>query len=98
MTGTVWFQWQSADGRWYDGVGTTRDIGKAGVFVESEVVPRVASALRVMVVLPAGWGTATPLCLNGSGHVRHVQQESSHTNGFGAKAVFNVEVPITTGH
>jgi hypothetical protein len=96
ITGRVWFQWQSAQGIWYDGVGTTRDIGKAGVFVESESVPPVASALKLIVVLPKERETDSTLCLSGSGHVRHVRQEPSQTKGFGASAVFRTEVPMST--
>jgi hypothetical protein len=98
ITGRVWFQWQTADGNWYGGVGTTRDIGKAGVFVESESIPPVASPLKLIVVLPTGWDSDTPLCLSGSGDVSHVQQKPSQTNGFGASAVFHTEVPMTTGY
>lgn len=96
ITGRVWFQWQTADGSWYGGVGTTRDIGKAGVFVESESIPPVPSALKLIVVLPTGWDSDTSLCLSGFGDVRHVQQKPSQTNGFGASAVFHTEVPMST--
>ena len=50
ITGRVWFQWQTVDGNWYDGVGTTRDIGKTGVFVHFESIPSVASALKLQLV------------------------------------------------
>jgi len=98
ITGRVWFQWQTADGNWYGGVGTTRDIGKAGVFVASESTPPVASPLKLIVVLPTGWDSDTSLCLSGSGDVRHVRQKPSLTNGFGASAVFHTEVPMSTGY
>ncbi len=95
IAGRVWFQWQSAERIWFDGVGTTHDIGKAGVFVESESTPPVASVLKLIVVLPTGWKTDTPLCLSGVGHVRHVRQEPSQTKGFGASAIFRTEVPMS---
>jgi hypothetical protein len=97
ITGRVWFQWQTADGNWYGGVGTTRDIGKAGVFVESESTPPVASPLKLIVVLPTGWDSDTSLCLSGSGDVRHVLQEPRQKSGFGASAVVQKEVPMSTG-
>jgi len=36
MAGPVRFQWQAEDGQWYDVVRSTRDIGKVGVFIESD--------------------------------------------------------------
>ena len=97
ITGRVWFQWQTVDGNWYDGVGTTRDIGKAGVFVQCESIPPVASTLKLIVVLPTGWETDTPQCLSGVGHVRHVPQQPRQKSGFGASAIFQKELPMSTG-
>jgi hypothetical protein len=97
ITGRVWFQWQTVDGNWYDGVGTTRDIGNSGVFVQCEPIPPVASTLKLIVALPTGWETDTPLCLIGFGLVRHVPQKPRQKNGFGASAVFQKEVPMSTG-
>jgi len=92
IIGTVWFQWQTVDGNWCDGVGTTRDIGEAGVFVQCESIPPVASALKLIVVLPT-----EALCLRGLGHVCHVPRESRQQSGFGASAVFQKELPMSTG-
>jgi hypothetical protein len=97
LTGRVWFQWRTVDGNWYDGVGTTRDIGKTGVFVQCESIPPVASTLKLIVVLPTGWETDTTVCLSGLGHVRHVPQEPRQKSGFGASAVFQKEVPMSMG-
>ena len=97
IIGRVWFQLQTADGNWRDGVGTTRDIGEAGVFVQCKSIPPVASTLKIIVVLPTGWETNTSLCLNGFGHVCHVPQEPRQKSGFGASAVFQKEVPMSTG-
>ena len=97
ITGRVWFQWQAVDGRWCDGVGTTHNIGNSGVFVQCESIPPVASTLKLIVVLPTGWECDTPLCLRGYGYVRHVPQEPRHKSGFGASAVFQKEVPMSTG-
>ena len=92
ITGRVWFQWQTVDGNWCDGVGTTCDIGEAGVFVQCESIPPVASALKLIVMLPTG-----TLCLRGLGHVCHVPQEPRQPSGFGASAVFQKELPMSTG-
>lgn len=92
--GKVCFQWQGSDGQWNGAVGVTRNIGKAGVFVESESIPSVASTLKLVVVLPTGWETDWILCLRGSGHVRHVWREPNRPSGFGAVANFHVEVPM----
>ena len=43
ITGTVWFQWLAADGNWYNGIGTTRDCGKEGLFIQSDSRPPMAS-------------------------------------------------------
>jgi hypothetical protein len=51
----VWYQKRSEDGNRYDGVVSTSDIGKAGVFVEGGSPPPVASALKRIVVPPNGW-------------------------------------------
>jgi hypothetical protein len=96
INGRVWFQWQTGDGTWRDGVGTTRNIGEAGVFVQSEFIPPVASTIKLIVVLPTGWETDTTLCLSGWGDVRHAPQEPPQTCGFGASAVFRKELPLST--
>ncbi len=95
ITGRAWFQWQSADGGWHDGIGITRDIGKSGVFIESDSAPPVGSAFKLIVALPAGWESRSTLCLRGSGHVCHILWEANQTAGFGASAAFNVEAPMS---
>jgi hypothetical protein len=97
IIGRVWFQWQAADGNWHDAVGSTRDIGEAGVFVESESIPPVASTIKLIVVLPTVWEADTTRCFSGFGHVRHVRQNSRQKSGFGASAVLQKEVPMSTG-
>jgi hypothetical protein len=93
ISGTVQFQWLAANGEWEEAVGITRDIGKSGLFVETDSVPPVSSPLKLIVLLPAGWNKNTVLRLGGNGYVRHVRQEPSQPSGFGASAVFHVEVP-----
>lgn len=91
----VRFQWQTQDGHTHNGVGITRDVGIAGLFVERESVPPVDSVLKLIVTLPA-----TPkfdaLRLSGSALVRHVQQDTRQTCGFGCAAVLRPEVPMPT--
>jgi hypothetical protein len=58
ITGRVWFQWRTTDKNWYGGVGTTRDIGEARIFVESESTPPVDLGVKLIVVQPNGWWKA----------------------------------------
>jgi hypothetical protein len=95
--GTVQFQWLAVNGRWESCVGSTRDIGKSGLFVETKSVPPVSSSLKLIVSLPAGWNKDIVLRLGGTGYVRHIRQEPSEPSGFGAAAVFHVEVPPHKG-
>jgi hypothetical protein len=96
ITGLVQFQWRARDGQTHDAIGTTRDIGRGGVFIESDSIPPVGSTLTITVTLPAESMTNVPLQLGGAGVVRNVRQESCQTIGFGASAVFHVEVPTST--
>ena len=97
ITGAVWFQWQGSDGQWHDAFGVTRNIGKTGVFVESDSIPPVGSPLPLTVILPSESNPNMTLRLGGTGSVRHVRQERSQTIGFGASVVFRVEVQESTG-
>ncbi len=93
ITGMVQFEWQAADGQWYDGIGITRDIGKGGVFIESDSIPPVGSPLRLTAILPSDSKLTISVQLGGTGYVRHVRREGHRAIGFGASAVFRVEVP-----
>ena len=97
ISGLVSFQWLAANGEWKDGVGITRDIGKAGLFVESESIPPVSSVLKLIVSLPAGGNKEIMLRLGGTGYVRHIRQGPSQPSGFGASAIFHVVVPTSKG-
>jgi hypothetical protein len=98
ITGAVRFEWQAVDGQWYDDIGITHDIGKGGVFIESDSIPQVGSPLKLIVTLPSASKPNITLPLGGAGYVRHIRQEPSQTTGFGASAVFNVEEPMSTGN
>jgi hypothetical protein len=91
----VHFRWRSADGHWYDGVGTTRDIGEDGRFVESDSVPPVGSALKLTATVPTSWNCGATVRLTDFGCVRHVRLEPNQTRGFGASVVFHVETPTS---
>jgi len=93
ITGMVSFKWQSADGCFYEGIGIARDIGKGGVFIESDSIPPVGSPLTITVTLPGGSKPNVTLQLSGSGYVLHLQREPYPASGFGASAGFHVEVP-----
>ena len=93
ITGMVQFEWQAAGGQWYDGIGITRDIGKGGVFIESDSIPPVGSPLKLTAILPSESRPNISVQLGGTGYVRHVRRQGYPTIGFGASAVFRVEVP-----
>ena len=97
IIGTVRFEWQAVDGEWYDALGMTHNIGRAGLFVESESVPSVGSPLKLTVTLPSESTPNMTLQLSGSGTVCHILQEQCQPSGFGASAVFHVDVPMSTG-
>jgi len=91
INGLVQFQWQT-----HDAIGTTRDIGRGGVFIESDSIPPVGSKLIINVTLPAESMSTVTLQLGGIGFVRNMRQELCQIIGVGASAVFHVEVPIST--
>jgi len=95
LTGMVQFKWQAINGRWYDGIGITRDVGKGGAFIESDSIPRVGSPLKLTVTLPSESTPNVPLQLGGSGTVCHLRQRHNQPSGFGASAVFRVETPMS---
>jgi hypothetical protein len=95
INGLVQFQWRGADGQSYDAIGTTCDIGRGGVFIESDSIPPVASVLKLIVTLPAESKGDVTLQLGGIGVVLNVRRESRQAIGFGASTVFHVEVPTS---
>ena len=97
ITVAVKFQWRADDGRWHNAIGVTRDIGIAGLFVESALVPPVDSVLELTLTLPATSKFDTTLHLSCIAVVRHVQQESCQTSGFGVVADFYPSLLISTG-
>ena len=98
ITGMVQLKWHAVDGQWYDGIGITRDIGKSGVFIESDSIPSVRSPIKLTVTLPSQSTPNVTLQLSGSGTICHVRQGHNQPSGFGASAVFRVETPMSTGN
>ena len=96
IAGAVQFKWQAADGCWYEGIGITQNIGKGGVFIESDSTPPVAANVTLTVTLPAQSQPQITLQLGGTGSVRHVRRQQYPTNGFGVAADFRVEMPKST--
>jgi hypothetical protein len=98
ISAPIRFRWQIMDGYWESAVGITRDIGTNGLFLESESVPPVDAVIELSVTLPARPHFTTTFQLNGAACVRHVQQESCQTSGFGVVAVFHPDLPVGRKH
>src|SRR5271165_5179171 len=96
ITGSVCFHWRAEDGHWYEARGCTCNISKAGAFIESDNLPPLGSAVKLVATLPIGWRSDRPLSLSGAGDVRHVRQGACHASGYGASVVFRMEVPMPT--
>jgi|SRR5271169_6939425 len=97
ITGAVCFQWRAEDGNWYEARGCTGNISRAGAFIESDNLPPVGSAVKLVATLSIGWRSDRPLSLSGAGDVRHVRQGACHASGYGASVVFRMEVPMPVG-
>lgn len=97
LTGTVQFRWR-ADGRRHHGVGIVRDIGKGGIFIESDTLPILGSPITLLVMLPYKSTPLVMLQLSGSGYVRHVRQSAYPKRGFGVAADFRVDLSNSTGN
>jgi hypothetical protein len=96
ITGTVLFQWLTANGEWDDAVGTSRDIGRGGLYIESDSIPPIGSSIKLTAILLSESKPNISIQLGGMGYVRHVSREGYPTIGFGASAVFHVEIPTST--
>ena len=92
LIAAVRFQWQAMDGEWHEAAGYTRDISKAGVFIESGILPPIGSAMKLVATLPTEWRTDGTLRLRGAGEVCHVRQREA--SGFGASVVLRLEVSM----
>jgi len=97
IAGEVLFQWKVAGRKWSEARGLTRNIGINGVFVECELLPPVATHLRLVVSLPSPCNTCKTLRLAGNGDVRHLQREACGPSGYGAIATFHLQPTESAG-
>jgi hypothetical protein len=91
LRGTAWFQWETAGGERREGVGVTRDISKAGLFIETTELPLLGARVKVVVTIAGGTKDDLQVRLCGAGDVRHVQRDEKPASGFGAWAVLHTE-------
>ena len=75
----------------------TREIGKAGAFIEASKAPLVSSQVRLVVTLRGRVNEDMSVCLCGVGFVRHVRREKGVVVGFGVEVPFHTEAPAQTG-
>lgn len=95
ITGAIWFAWEAPDGQRHKSNGVSRNVGKEGAFVVCESVPPIGSPVELMVTLPTRSRDQGPVCLCGSGNVRHVQREDLRVIGFGVCVEFQLELPMS---
>ena len=92
LKGDAWFQWEAADGRHGEGEGVTRNVARAGAFIETSSTPPVYSKLRVIVTLRGRVSEKMTARLCGVGFVRHVRSsEQGVMVGFGAAVPFHTQ-------
>src|SRR5664279_1492007 len=72
LRGDAWFVWESIDGTRGEGGGLTRNIGRAGAFIETSQVPPVGSQLRLIVTLRGTVDDGMEARLCGVGTVSYV--------------------------
>lgn len=87
------FQRKDASGQWQEVSGISRDIGRVGLFIETEIIPPVAAHLQIRVVLPPQRAGGMTLHLSGVGRVRHHQRRPRGGSGFGASVVWHLTTP-----
>jgi len=91
IRGAAWFQWETDAGHLREGMGVTRDIGKAGAFIETPEKPPVGARLKAVVTIASDEKDPMRARLCGAGDVRHVQPGGEAGGGFGAWVVFHTE-------
>lgn len=91
------FQWTDTNGKWCQASGTTRNIGRAGAFVECESPPPLAAPVEIVVTFSLRWRPGSTTRLSGAGHVRHVRFVASEDGGYGAAVAFHVDLPLSAG-
>jgi len=94
LQGEAWFEWETSAAPRREGVGTTRNVGREGAYIETDTAPPVASNVKIIVTLCSGQGDEFQLRLCGCGTVRHVQGQCTRNKGFGAWVPFHNEPPF----
>ena len=84
----VFFNWQTEDGRWLEGEGTTKDMSGNGLFVLTDTVPEAGASIRVTVVMPA-LKVLQPIAFHGYGKVVRIESEAGWLFGFAAAVTFD---------
>ena len=97
LRGDAKFQWRSGKGEWQEGSGTSRNLGRDGVFVESTVSPAVDSEVRMVVTFDGDKSKEMGVRLCGTGSVRHVYRGPEGESGYGARVNFRTEVTKAGG-
>ena len=97
LRGEAWFVWEAVDGRRGQGEGVTRNIGKAGTFIDTDDTPPSVAQLSVVVTLRGNRADGMEARLCGSGSVRHVLKHEGNAVGFGAQVLFRTEAPAPAG-
>ena len=75
----------------------TRDLGKAGAFIETCDAPPVGSQLKVVVTLQGTMDQGMEARLCGIGTVRHLMTREEDAIGFGAEVSFRTGSTTSTG-
>jgi hypothetical protein len=91
IRGEARFGWEDVHGQSCVGMGVTRDMGRAGTFVESSTVPPLSTSVHMIVQLRASWPSGLQASFAGNGIVRHVQFSGNHPVGFAASVAFRTE-------
>lgn len=92
LRGKAWFEWESTDGEKQEAQGVTRNVGRAGTFIEAVVVPPIDSPVKVIITLAGCTNDEMRARLRGLGNVRHVCR-SGPNRGFGVSIMFHTEAP-----
>jgi len=93
LRGGAWFEWQTTAGPRLEGVGTTRNVGREGAFIETDTVPPVATDVKIIMPFCSGQSDEFQVRLSGCGTECHVQGPITGNEGFGAWVTFRNEPP-----
>ena len=94
LQGEAWFEWKTSAGPRREGVGTTKNVGREGAYIETDTAPPAASNVKIIVTFCSGQSDEFQVRLCGCGTVRHVQGQITRNEGFGAWVPFHNEPPF----